>query len=742
MDYALLERISVGGMAEVYRARSFSSPDAPGFYAIKRILPNLAEDDDFITMFVDEARLAIELNHPNICQMYELGQIHGSYYIAMEFIAGRDLLAIQKHLRSQRRVMAPAQAAFIIQQVCEGLDYAHRKTNSAGEQLKIVHRDISPQNVLVSYDGVVKVIDFGIARAATKTQTTQVGVLKGKFGYMSPEQVDSKDLDQRSDVFAVGTLFWELLTARRLFHAENDYEILERVRAARVAPPSSRNPAVPPELDRIVLKALTRDRDDRYSWASEMAADLRAWLATVRPPYTEATLSSWMLGAFREMKESEAHKKVEFARFRTPEDVRAYNRELSLSGAFKDSEVVDLQDLTTAPEESTRIFDPEAGAAAEVFAEAQADHPAGSTGASGGGSYGSNSSAGSVPLPASLTGAYGPKRRGPWLLILSLLTAALIGLGAFVLAPLFLATGSVIVTTDPVDGTTVSLSGIPLEGPQPMVSERLRPGSYILEIKHPDYEPLLEEITVEQGDPVRFDRSLTPLGGLEVPLELEVSPAEATIYVNGVPEPGEGSSRVVTLRTAEEMIVEVAHPGYLSELMMFNLNSREPVSRAVELREATGTVTVRSQPSGAVFVNGEERGVSASPLQISGLALHRPHELEIRAPSASYRDFSQVVVFDTSPAVQIFPRLRRISEPADSGGDSAYGTLIMPNVDGRWRVLVDDRDLGVVTPISAEDPLALRSGERTLTFQRGLEERKVEINIVAGEELELELPAR
>lgn len=744
-DYCLLERISVGGMAEVYRARSFRAPDAPGFFAVKRILPNLAEDRDFITMFIDEARLAIELNHPNICQMYELGRIQDSFYIVMEFIAGRDLLHIQKHLRRQKKVMAPAQAAFVISQVCEGLDYAHRKTNSDGQPLRIVHRDISPQNVLVAYDGTVKVIDFGIARAATKTQTTQVGVLKGKFGYMSPEQVDSRELDQRSDIFAVGALFWELLTARRLFHAESDYEILEKVRAARVEPPSVRNPAVPPELDRIVLKALTRNRDDRYTYAADMARDLRAWLASVKPPYSQATLSSWMVGAFRSELESERSKLTEFAHFRTPDDVRAYNQSSDIVGTLGDEELIEIQDLTHAPEEATRVFDPESGAAAEVLAAA--DGEPGSTLISSGdeasrpdGTAPRRKGAGTVPLPQ----AGRAKARTGRALLVAAIVALTLGLGAVTAAlilPNLLGSGTVMVSTRPAEDVNVLLSGQPLTGPQPMVAERLRPGSYMLEIRHPDFEAWMEEVVVERGGVVRLERELEPRRGIEVPLVLEVEPQDVTVFLNGELVEGEGAMRALTLRTVEEAVVEVAKAGYLTEVLRYDLRSREPVIESVRLREAVGTVTVRSQPPGVVFINGEERGVSSSPLQVGGLALHRPHQLEIRATSASYRDFSQTVVFDTSPEVQIFPRLRRITEAPDNPTEGAFGTLVVPDVEERWRVLVDDRDLGLVTPITEENGLALRPGERRITFQRGLEERSATAEVVAGEVLELSLPA-
>ena len=196
--YVLLERISVGGMAEVFKAKSFGVEGFEKILAIKRILPSMAEDADFIEMFIDEAKICGQLNHANICQIFELGRVDDSHFIAMEYVWGKDLLQIQNRFRKLRQTMKPEMAAFIAAKMCEGLDYAHKKKDAAGRPLGIIHRDISPQNILVSYDGELKIIDFGIAKAASRSSKTQAGVLKGKFGYMCPEQVRGLPLDRRS----------------------------------------------------------------------------------------------------------------------------------------------------------------------------------------------------------------------------------------------------------------------------------------------------------------------------------------------------------------------------------------------------------------------------------------------------------------------------------------------------------------------------------------------------------------
>ncbi len=296
--YLLLDRIAVGGMAEVFLAKSFGIEGFERFVAIKRILPTMAEDEDFIEMFVDEAKIAGQLTHANIVPIYELGKIGESHYIAMEYVWGKDLLQIMNRFRRMRRRPSPAMVAFVGIRICEGLDYAHHKTDRQGRPLNLIHRDVSPQNILVSYDGHVKVIDFGIAKAASRTTKTQAGVLKGKFGYMSPEQVRGLPIDLRSDVFALGTCLHEFTTGERLFLGESDFTTLEKVRNADVRPPSAVVQGVPPELDRIIMKALARDPEDRWQTAGEMQEALQRFLATQRPPFGTSKLAQWMKSAF------------------------------------------------------------------------------------------------------------------------------------------------------------------------------------------------------------------------------------------------------------------------------------------------------------------------------------------------------------------------------------------------------------------------------------------------------------
>jgi eukaryotic-like serine/threonine-protein kinase len=276
--YHLLERLGRGGMAEVWKAKALGPMGYARKLVVKRILPELACDDEFVRMFIEEARLSASLNHRNIVQVYEFGEVAGEYYLAMEWVHGRDLNTILKTLKEAEAAPPVELAAYVTREVCRALAHAHALTDEDGHPLRLIHRDVSPSNVMLGFDGSVKLLDFGIAKALAlaSENRTQVGVLKGKFGYMAPEQVDGdgQDVDHRADLFVAGIVLWEMLTLRRLFKGPNDVQTIGMVRRAEVLPPSAHNPAVPREVDEIVMRALARSRDDRYADCGEMAVAL------------------------------------------------------------------------------------------------------------------------------------------------------------------------------------------------------------------------------------------------------------------------------------------------------------------------------------------------------------------------------------------------------------------------------------------------------------------------------------
>ncbi|WP_375741799.1 protein kinase [Corallococcus interemptor] len=342
--YLLLDRVNIGGMAEVWRGKQFGASGFERLVAIKRILPNIAEDEEFISMFIDEAKISVQLTHANIAQIYELGQIASSYFISMEYIPGKDMRAIFDRCRKKGEPAPVPLVAFCVAKMCEGLDYAHRKKDGMGRDLNIVHRDISPQNVLVSFEGEVKVIDFGIAKAAGKATKTQAGILKGKFGYMSPEQIRGLPLDRRSDVFAIGVCLYEMLTGERLFVGDSDFSVLEKVRKAEVPSPSTYNRRIPEALERIVLKSLAKDVDERYQYASELGDDLQRFLLTNDSIFGRKDLMQYMKSTFAEEVEREKQRLAEYADIRAPDGMLA-----AIEAGFSGPSPVPTQSMTNIP---------------------------------------------------------------------------------------------------------------------------------------------------------------------------------------------------------------------------------------------------------------------------------------------------------------------------------------------------------------------------------------------------------
>ncbi len=301
-SFLLLERLAMGGMAEVFLARDTRDDR---LCAIKRILPTVAADDEFIAMFIDEAKIAGQLNHQNIARIIEIGKIDGSYFIAMEYVSGHDARALWDRVRDDPpadggRGLPIGLTSYIVRKLSEGLDYAHKRRDARGRPLGIIHRDISPQNVLISYDGDLKIIDFGIAKAADRLVKTQTGILKGKFAYMAPEQARGEPIDHRSDVFAIGVVLYELLTGERAFKADTDFGLLEKVRRVDVVPVRQLRPEVPRDLERIVMKALARDAGDRYAWAGLLADELDRFLGEQGMTATRDELGAFVRRTFRD----------------------------------------------------------------------------------------------------------------------------------------------------------------------------------------------------------------------------------------------------------------------------------------------------------------------------------------------------------------------------------------------------------------------------------------------------------
>ncbi|TNE50391.1 MAG: serine/threonine protein kinase [Deltaproteobacteria bacterium] len=268
--YMLLQKIGQGGMAEIFRAESAGPQGFAKEVAIKRILSSLASNEDFITQFLDEARIVGNLSHPNIVQIYDVGQVDDAYYIAMEFVDGKHMgQVIQRSIESMSQVPV-REATAIINEVSKALAFAHSAVDSLGNPLHIIHRDVSPQNILIGFNGAIKLTDFGIAKAANKLFQTTAGVIKGKFSYLAPEQLVGKGASTASDIFSLGVAFWEMLSGRRLFQGESDIRTIQLVQACQVPPLSQFRNDVPPELEQVITYMLSPSPEYRYQNAYDL----------------------------------------------------------------------------------------------------------------------------------------------------------------------------------------------------------------------------------------------------------------------------------------------------------------------------------------------------------------------------------------------------------------------------------------------------------------------------------------
>lgn len=304
--YYLTEKIATGGMAELYRAKRIGVAGFEKLLVIKKILPHLSLHEEFVSMFINEAKIAAQLTHTNIAQIFDLGKIEDSYYIAMEYVWGKDLKAVLKKGKEKKLPVSMEHALQIVSKACAALDYAHKKKDLKGKELNLIHRDVSPQNIIVSYEGDVKIVDFGIAKAASKTSDTRTGVLKGKIAYMSPEQAWGRSIDKRSDIFSLGIVLYELLTGEMLFKGDTDLNTLEKVRDAKVIPPTKFNKEIPKEIENILLKALAKEPQERYQSASEMQNDLETYIHANKTMPGTLNLQNYMHTLFKDEMEAEA----------------------------------------------------------------------------------------------------------------------------------------------------------------------------------------------------------------------------------------------------------------------------------------------------------------------------------------------------------------------------------------------------------------------------------------------------
>lgn len=638
--YLLLERINIGGMAEVFKAKTYGIQGFERFLAIKRILPNMAEDDEFINMFVDEARIAVQLSHANVVQIYELGKFENEYYIAMEYVSGRDMRQVLDKLRKEEITVPVPAAAFIISKICEGLDYAHRRTDPSGRPLNLIHRDVSPQNILVGYEGAVKITDFGIAKAEDRASKTQAGVLKGKFAYMSPEQVRGLPIDRRSDIFAVGILLYEMLTGERLFVGESDFTTLEKVRNAEVPPPRTHNPDIPEALEAIVLKTLARDRDERYQWASELHEELQQFLIVQNSIYNAKRLTEYLGSLYTREIERERSRMEEFAAITAPAGLSAE------SSVRDEPRVAPAAPQSSTPwvggedADKTMIFagfdfpEPDKGAE-KSHTGVQAAQASPVLAASESAEVFSDTS--NVPTGVLQTPSRPAQKKGPLVII-----GASILLCASVLAFVFSGgngVGAIRVVSSPVTDVEVWLDGENIGQGSPLVYEGLTPGKHKIRVKAKGYSDKAYLFEAPAGGLAEIEIVLDPLPDLAPvvlgTLQIVSEPAGATVRVNNEVK-GETPITVDKLDRAVPVVVQVDKEGFVPERRTERFrNGEENRVLSITLTREKGqrmvaigaTIRVVTQPAGAtIWLDGHKKGVS--PITLQNVSRNEHHRVE------------------------------------------------------------------------------------------------------------------
>ena len=667
--YYLLEKINTGGMAEVFKAKAFGVEGFERILAVKRILPSIAEDHEFISMFVDEAKIAGQLTHANVAQIFDLGHVNKQYYIAMEYVPGRDLRAIFDRSVKHSEKLSIDQVCYVIMKLCEGLDYAHNKRDANGHELGIVHRDISPQNVILSYEGECKLIDFGIAKAHGKSSSTQVGILKGKFSYMSPEQVRGGKIDRRSDLFSLGIVLYELLTLQRLFLGSSDFSTLEKIRKVEYSPPTLFNPHIPQELEEIVLKALAKDPNHRFQTAHEMQDALQKFMFNQGLYYTNKDLAAYCKRVFA-TEISLEQKKLEYYNKLKKEDLeransngRAAEAPADLSwdddesstavfdrGAVpqtKDEIYAELDDFQLPEDEGIIYARPKADAGpADVppppppasperaFEKYRAELPPPRKTVSLEPVPGAKPA---TPLPMAIPRRQSGRNVGIILAAIVLIALLAVGLVLFIASQGRVDYGTVHFEIDPqtpvsiqIDGETVAKGQIP-----PLTIEQITAGeTHEYRISAEGYGEVTGSFVVDDKPrtiEIKLSKAVTATGGTGI--SLVTTPANAKVSINGQHIEGASPFQRSNLSPGKHQL-EVSLEDYRSERREIDIPENTIVQLQVDLKPAIVALTLQSEPDGADYVikakaDGKEIKRGKTTDIIRGLAVDASYEVSL-----------------------------------------------------------------------------------------------------------------
>ncbi len=650
--YTLLEKLAVGGMAEIYKAKTFGAEGFEKLLAIKKILGHAAADKEFIDMLIDEAKLSVLLSHANIVQVYDLGKVGDDYFISMEYIHGVNMRDILYRLREKNKKMPIELAVYVVSEVCKGLDYAHRKTDSNNQALGIVHRDISPQNILISYEGEVKIVDFGIAKAAMNISHTMAGILKGKIAYMSPEQAMGKAVDHKTDLFSLGILFFEALTGKKLYTGESQFEVLKKIRTTRID--TAKLPdSIPEILKPIVAKALAYRPEDRYNSASDMQVALTKYLYATFTDFSPRKLATFVKDLFREeatldKKEAEGVKELQIQtgsvslsqpQGTLPTQQEIVHREITPAVAKKSKEGTGSRSVTVS----------------ELGVRRKKHFPT-----------------------ATLVG-------------IAAVAFAAIGLAGWHFLKKPIAFGTLQVASEP-EGSTILLNGKRTDLQTPAILENLELNKkWTVAVEHPEYGSKEETVLLKNTEPKKLNFDLSKNLGM---LNVISDPAGAAILVNSIAWAQVTPASVEGLVLNKEYKITLTKPGYQDVEQPVTLASTAPQKLLATLKpieqiaskepvaplpqppaptppllpqpsmeeEDLGKIDIRTNPQGAkIFLNGKDTG-KRTPSTLSDLKKGR---YTLRLLKENFQPIIRSVTIASAKSYPVEERLLELKKPEE-----------------------------------------------------------------------------
>ena len=642
--YYLIEKLAVGGMAEIYKAKTFGVDGFEKLLAIKRILPHCAADKDFITMLIDEAKLSVLLSHANIVQVYDLGKIGDDYFISMEYIHGVNLRDIVYRCRESQRPVSAEIAVYIISEVSKGLDYAHRKSDLSGQPLNIVHRDISPQNILISYEGEVKIVDFGIAKAAMNISHTMAGILKGKIAYMSPEQALGKAIDYRTDIFSTGILLYEMLTNTRLFTGESQFEVLKKIRTSRIDA-ASLPASIPEALREVVAKVLAYRPEDRYQTAADLQIELTKYLYSTYLDFSPRKLAAFVKELFTTEIKSEQFLLAREAAF------ESQTSSMNVSEGAKQLELVH-RDLSITP--VTR----EVTASRQPFLETMVTPLTGTP---------EKEVATERKRVAKKEKARWPRVIGAGVLAVALIYGAFrfipgIRFWEHKVAPEVAATAGTVDVTSVPDGAKILMSGQDTGLVTPATISSLSLNSpYVLRLEKDEFKPQERAFRLASTAVVPIQMTLEKMGGI---LNVISDPPGAAILLDG------RATGRVTPATVEDIPLGVEHrvtlskPEYEDFEQVINLTDAVPQRISTILKAVvakTGSLMVSSQPSGAqIALNGQDTG-RTTPATIANLKLNQDYAVKLS--KEGFEAWTKTLTLASAQPLSVEGQLKEMAAP-------------------------------------------------------------------------------